>query len=41
MRFLLDIDIKDAIPMANKFAEDMGIAAKKADANKEDVVEVV
>jgi hypothetical protein len=31
------MDIKDAIPMANKFAEDMGIAAKKADANKEDV----
>jgi hypothetical protein len=25
------MDIKDAIPMANKFAEDMGIAAKKAD----------
>jgi len=36
---VLDMDIKDAIPMANKFAEDMGIAAKKADANKEDVVE--
>jgi hypothetical protein len=34
---VLDMDIKDAIPMANKFAEDMGIAAKKADANKEDV----
>jgi hypothetical protein len=33
---VLDQDIKDAIPMANKFAEDMGIAAKKADANKED-----
>ena len=33
---VLDMDIKDAIPMANKFAEDMGIAAKKADANKED-----
>jgi len=32
---VLDMDIKDAIPMANKFAEDMGIAAKKADANKE------
>ena len=32
---VLDQDIKDAIPMANKFAEDMGIAAKKADANKE------
>jgi hypothetical protein len=26
---VLDMDIKDAIPMANKFAEDMGIAAKK------------
>jgi hypothetical protein len=36
---VLDMDIKDAIPMANKFAEDMGIAAKKADANKEDVIE--
>jgi hypothetical protein len=32
---VLDQDIKDAIPMANKFAEDMGIAPKKADANKE------
>jgi hypothetical protein len=32
---VLDMDIKDAIPMANKFAEDMGIAAKKADANVE------
>ena len=32
---VLDQDIKDAIPMANKFAEDMGITAKKADANKE------
>jgi hypothetical protein len=29
---VLDMDIKDAIPMSNKFAEDMGIAAKKADA---------
>ena len=36
---VIDSDIKDVIPMANKFAEDMGIAAKKADANKEDVVE--
>ena len=36
---VLDMDIKDAIPMANKFAEDMGIAAKKADANKEDAVQ--
>ncbi len=34
---VIDQDIKDAIPMCNKFAEDMGIAAKKADANKEDV----
>lgn len=32
---VIDMDIKDAIPMANTFAEDMGIAAKKADANKE------
>ena len=31
---VIDSDIKDVIPMANKFAEDMGIAAKKADANK-------
>jgi hypothetical protein len=29
---VIDMDIKDAIPMANKFAEDMGISAKKADA---------
>jgi hypothetical protein len=28
---VIDMDIKDVIPMANKFAEDMGIAAKKAD----------
>ena len=34
---VIDSDIKDVIPMANKFAEDMGIAAKKADASKEDV----
>ena len=26
---VLDMDIKDAIPMCNKFAKDMGIAAKK------------
>ena len=26
---VVDMDIKDAIPMCNKFAEDMGIAAKK------------
>jgi hypothetical protein len=32
---VLDMDIKDAIPMCNQFAEDMGVAAKKADANKE------
>jgi hypothetical protein len=32
---VIDQDIKDAIPMCNKFAEDIGIAAKKADANKE------
>jgi hypothetical protein len=32
---VIDMDIKQAIPMCNKFAEDMGIAAKKADANKE------
>lgn len=32
---VIDMDIKDAIPMANKFAEEMGVAVKKADANKE------
>ena len=32
---VLDQDIKDAIPMANEFAQEIGIAAKKADANKE------
>ena len=32
---VLDMDIKSAIPMCNKFAEDMGVASKKADANKE------
>jgi hypothetical protein len=29
---VVDMDIKDAIPMCNKFAEEQGIAAKKADA---------
>lgn len=32
---VIDMDIKDAIPMCNKFAEEQGVAAKKADANKE------
>ena len=32
---VIDMDIKDAIPMANSFAEEIGVAAKKADANKE------
>ena len=32
---VIDMDIKDAIPMANNFAEEIGVAAKKADANKE------
>lgn len=32
---VVDMDIKDAIPMANNFAEEIGVAAKKADANKE------
>jgi hypothetical protein len=32
---VIDMDIKDAIPMCNKFAEDQGVAAKKADANQE------
>lgn len=29
---VVDMDIKDAIPMCNQFAEEQGIAAKKADA---------
>ena len=32
---VIDQDIKDAIPMCNKFAEEQGVAAKKADANAE------
>ena len=32
---VIDMDIKDAIPMANSFAEEIGVAAKKADANQE------
>jgi hypothetical protein len=32
---VIDMDAKDIIPMANKFAEDIGVAAKKADANAE------
>jgi len=32
---VIDQDIKEAIPMCNKFAEEQGVAAKKADANKE------
>jgi len=32
---VIDMDIKDAIPMCNKFAEEQGVAAKKADANQE------
>jgi hypothetical protein len=32
---VIDMDIKDAIPLANKFAEEIGVAAKKADANQE------
>jgi len=31
----IDMDIKDAIPMCNDFAEKQGVAAKKADANNE------
>ena len=38
---VIDSDIKDVIPMANKFAEDMGIAAKKADANKPDTTQPI
>jgi hypothetical protein len=33
---VIDMDIKDVIPMANNFAEEIGVAAKKADANKEE-----
>ena len=36
---VIDMDIKDAIPMCNKFAEEQGVAAKKADANKEDAIQ--
>jgi hypothetical protein len=32
---VIDMDAKDIIPMANKFAEEIGVAAKKADANSE------
>ena len=32
---VIDMDAKDIIPMANKFAEKVGVAAKKADANQE------
>ena len=32
---VIDMDAKDIIPMANKFAESIGVAAKKADANAE------
>ena len=32
---VIDMDAKDIIPMANKFAENIGVAAKKADANAE------
>jgi hypothetical protein len=32
---VIDMDAKDIIPLANKFAEKVGIAAKKADANAE------
>ena len=32
---VIDMDAKDIIPMANKFAEEIGVAAKKADANAE------
>ena len=34
---VVDMDIKDAIPMCNKFAEEQGIAAKKADAKDGEV----
>lgn len=32
---VIDMDAKDIIPMANKFAEEQGVAAKKADTNQE------
>ena len=32
---VIDMDAKDIIPMANEFAEKIGVAAKKADANAE------
>lgn len=32
---VIDDDAKNIIPMANKFAEEIGVAAKKADANQE------
>ena len=34
---VIDMDAKDIIPMANKFAESIGVAAKKADANTETI----
>ena len=37
---VIDQDIKEAIPMCNKFAEEQGVAAKKADANKETPTDV-
>lgn len=35
---VIDKPIKEIIPMANKFAEDIGVAVKKADANQESPV---
>jgi GNAT superfamily N-acetyltransferase len=35
---VIDADIKDVIPMSNKFAEEIGVAAKKADTGKNESV---
>ena len=37
----IDMDIKEAIPMCNDFAEQQGVAAKKADANQESDIQNV
>lgn len=34
---VIDMDAKDIIPLANKFAEYVGVAAKKADTSKKDI----
>ena len=37
----IDMDVKEAIPMCNDFAEQQGVAAKKADANQESDIQNV